>query len=223
VIDDSDHDPVDMDSHASRPEVVAALSTGTGYSFRRSNTLHIDMMYVTVRYTINGQAFVVRISDHLSEIQAKRSDIRTTFTIAAFIALLVTAVVSLKLAGSIIRPIVRLTGTSRKIARGDLAVEIGYQRLAEIQEEILWLCESARVPVIWATQVLENFVKKGIHSRAEMTDAAMSERAECVMLNKGDYLVEGVKILDDVLTRMQTHQLKKTPQLRALGSWQFLT
>ncbi|MBU7585051.1 MAG: hypothetical protein KAF91_19440 [Nostoc sp. TH1S01] len=105
------------------------------------------------------------------------------------------------------------------IARGDLAVEIGYQRLAEIQEEILWLCEAAHVPVIWATQVLENLVKNGLPSRAEMTDAAMSERAECVMLNKGAYIVEAVAILDDVLTRMEAHQTKKTPQLRALHSW----
>lgn len=105
------------------------------------------------------------------------------------------------------------------IARGDLAVEIGYQRLAEIQEEILWLCEAAHVPVIWATQVLENLVKNGLPSRAEMTDAAMAERAECVMLNKGTYIVEAVAILDDVLTRMEMHQTKKTPQLRALHSW----
>ena len=69
------------------------------------------------------------------------------------------------------------------IARGDLPVEIGYQRLAEMQEEILWLCEAAHVPVIWATQVLENLVKKRIPSRAEIADAAMAERAECVMLN----------------------------------------
>lgn len=105
------------------------------------------------------------------------------------------------------------------IARGDLAVEIGYQRLAEMQEEILWLCEAAHIPVIWATQVLETLVKKGIPSRAEMTDAAMAERAECVMLNKGPFVAEAVTILDDVLTRMQSHQLKKTPQLRALRSW----
>ncbi|MBF2001070.1 MAG: hypothetical protein IGS38_10160 [Synechococcales cyanobacterium M58_A2018_015] len=105
------------------------------------------------------------------------------------------------------------------IARGDLAVEIGYQRLAEIQEEILWLCEAAHVPVIWATQVLENLVKTGVPSRGEITDAAMAERAECVMLNKGSYVAEAVTILDDVLTRMQAHQLKKTPQLRALRSW----
>lgn len=105
------------------------------------------------------------------------------------------------------------------IARGDLAVEIGYQRLAEIQEEILWLCEAAHVPVIWATQVLESLVKNGAPSRGEMTDAAMAERAECVMLNKGPFIAEAVTILDDVLTRMETHQLKKTPQLRALRSW----
>lgn len=105
------------------------------------------------------------------------------------------------------------------IARGDLAIEIGYQRLAEIQEEILWLCEAAHIPVIWATQVLENLVKHGMPSRAEMTDAAMAERAECVMLNKGPHILEAVGILDDVLTRMQTHQLKKTSQLRALQSW----
>lgn len=105
------------------------------------------------------------------------------------------------------------------IARGDLAVEIGYQRLAEIQEEILWLCEAAHVPVIWATQVLETLVKKGVPSRGEITDAAMAERAECVMLNKGAFVAEAVTILDDLLTRMQVHQSKKTPQLRALGSW----
>ena len=105
------------------------------------------------------------------------------------------------------------------IARGDLAIAIGYQRLAEIQEEILWLCEAAHVPVIWATQVLENLVKEEIPSRAEMTDAAMGERAECVMLNKGAFVAEAVTILDDVLTRMQEHQLKKTPQLCALQSW----
>jgi pyruvate kinase len=105
------------------------------------------------------------------------------------------------------------------IARGDLAIEIGYQRLAEIQEELLWLCEAAHVPIVWATQVLDQFVRKGVPSRAEITDAAMAERAECVMLNKGPYIVEGVSVLSDVLTRMQGHQAKKSPRLRALHSW----
>ncbi|KKD38322.1 pyruvate kinase [Limnoraphis robusta] len=106
------------------------------------------------------------------------------------------------------------------IARGDLAVQIGYQRLAEIQEEIMWMCEAAHIPVIWATQVLENLAKTGIPSRSEVTDAAMAQRSECVMLNKGPFIEEAVTILDDVLLRMQAHQMKKTPQLRALHSWE---
>jgi len=102
------------------------------------------------------------------------------------------------------------------IARGDLAVEVGWERLAEAQEEILWICEAAHVPVIWATQVLENLAKKGVPSRAEITDAAMGERAECVMLNKGPHLVEAVCVLDDILRRMEAHQSKKSARLRSL-------
>jgi len=102
------------------------------------------------------------------------------------------------------------------IARGDLAVECGFERLAELQEEILWICEAAHVPVIWATQVLENLAKEGAPSRAEITDAAMSERAECVMLNKGPHVCEAVQVLDDILQRMQAHVTKKRSMLREL-------
>ena len=102
------------------------------------------------------------------------------------------------------------------IARGDLAVECGWERLAEAQEEILWVCEAAHVPVIWATQVLENLAKTGAPSRAEITDAAMGERAECVMLNKGPHLVRAVQVLDDILCRMEAHQSKKSARLRRL-------
>jgi pyruvate kinase len=105
------------------------------------------------------------------------------------------------------------------IARGDLAIELGFERVAEMQEEILWVCEAAQVPAIWATQVLESLVSKGLPSRGEMTDAAMSARAECVMLNKGPNLLAGVAALDRLLARMGAHQSKKTPTLRALRSW----
>jgi len=103
------------------------------------------------------------------------------------------------------------------IARGDLAVECGYERTGELQEEIMWMAEAAHMPVIWATQVLENVAKTGQPSRAEITDAAMAVRAECVMLNKGFYIVQAVQMLDDVLTRMQAHQTKKVSLLRQLN------
>jgi len=103
------------------------------------------------------------------------------------------------------------------VARGDLAVEVGFERLAEVQEEMLWLCEAAHAPVIWATQVLENLAQTGKPSRAEVTDAAMSSRAECVMLNKGPHVIEAVRFLDNVLERMQRHQQKKRSMLRKLS------
>jgi len=105
------------------------------------------------------------------------------------------------------------------IARGDLAVELGFERLAEMQDEILWICEAAHIPAIWATQVLEGLVTKGLPSRGEMTDAAMAGRAECVMLNKGRNVGVAIDALDRLLRRMGEHQVKKTPTLRALKSW----
>ncbi len=117
---------------------------------------------------------------------------------------------------SLILAALRSSSVAVMIARGDLAVECGYERTGELQEEIMWIAEAAHVPVIWATQVLETLAKKGYPSRAEITDAAMAERAECVMLNKGPYVVEAVRTLDDVLRRMQSHQAKKAALLRPL-------
>ncbi|WP_263264626.1 pyruvate kinase [Pseudomonas sp. RIT-PI-S] len=102
------------------------------------------------------------------------------------------------------------------IARGDLAVETGFERTAELQEEMLCLCEAAHVPVIWATQVLETLAKTGAPTRAEMTDAAMGIRAECVMLNKGPYIHKAIAALDDLLKRMHNHHEKKRDMLRKL-------
>lgn len=103
------------------------------------------------------------------------------------------------------------------VARGDLAVEVGYERLSEIQEELLWICEAAHVPVIWATQVVESLVKTGIPTRSEISDVVAGSRAECIMLNKGDYIVDGVEVVGDILKKFENHQYKKTSMLRSLS------
>ena len=109
--------------------------------------------------------------------------------------------------------------TAAMIARGDLAVELGHVRLAEIQEEILWLCEAARIPVVWATQVLDDLVKDGLPSRAETTDAAMAQRAECVMLNTGPHVVEAIGFLCELTGRASRHPAEKAAKLAPLHSW----
>ena len=102
------------------------------------------------------------------------------------------------------------------IARGDLAVEVGFERLAELQEEILWLCEASHVPAIWATQVLDTLARTGVPSRAEVTDAAAGVGAECVMLNKGPWVGQAAEVLSDILRRMEKHRFKKRSLFRKL-------
>lgn len=111
----------------------------------------------------------------------------------------------------------RRPGLGIMVARGDLAIEMGFEQLTEVEKEILWLCEAAHIPVIRATQALETLAKKGHPSRAEISDAALSTQAECVMLNKGPHLVEAVHFLDDILRGIEQHHLKKPSLLRSLS------
>ncbi len=102
------------------------------------------------------------------------------------------------------------------IARGDLAAEVGFERLAELQDEMLWLCEASHIPSIWATQVLDTLARTGVPSRAEVTDASAGVAAECVMLNKGPFVEEAVRALADILRRMEEHRYKKRSLFRKL-------
>ncbi|MEA3353506.1 MAG: pyruvate kinase, partial [Campylobacterota bacterium] len=106
------------------------------------------------------------------------------------------------------------------IARGDLAIEVGFDNLPYIQEEILGICEAAHVPVIYATQILEGKMKNNLPSRAEVTDAATAQRADCVMLNKGPYVTDTVVILKNILRQMHTLFQKNRQLLSICKTWE---
>jgi pyruvate kinase len=172
---------------------------------------HLD--FVVKHADIVGYSFVQRAEDMetLHEEIAKRSASRLVKRPLAVVAKIETALAVRNLPDIILHGMARAP-LAVMIARGDLAVELGPARMAEIQEELLWISEAAHVPVIWATQVLENLAKKGLASRAEPTDAAMSERAECVMLNKGIYILEAVSVLNEVLIRIHNDGSQSTPR-----------
>ncbi len=107
-----------------------------------------------------------------------------------------------------------LTAMQRKhlgvmIARGDLALEVGWKNMGMVQEGILSFCSAAHIPVVWATQVLEGLAKKGMPSRSEITDITSSVQAECVMLNKGPHINEAISFLDEVLLNVESSHNKK--------------
>jgi len=105
------------------------------------------------------------------------------------------------------------------IARGDLAVEMGFEQLPDVQKQMLRACEAAHVPAIWATQVLDLMARTGLPSRAEATDAAAAQRAECVMLNKGPFVAEAIEALDQIHAQMDAVQLKGRTLMPHLHSW----
>ncbi|MEA3491197.1 MAG: pyruvate kinase [Campylobacterota bacterium] len=106
------------------------------------------------------------------------------------------------------------------IARGDLAIEVGFTNMAVIQEELLDICNGAHTPVIWATQVLESQMKNNLPSRAEISDAAISGRAECVMLNKGPFAIDTIDILKHILHDMHLLFKKNRKLLGKTKLWQ---
>jgi pyruvate kinase len=177
-----------------------------------------DLKFVAAEADMVGYSFVTSAAD--VELMLHELDVRQAGPRKPALVLKIETDQAVRNLPSLIVAAAGRAPAAVMIARGDLAVNIGYRRLAEIQEEILWLCESAHIPVIWATQVLERLVKKGSASRGEFTDAAMAERAECVMLNKGPYLADAVVALSDVLSRMEGHQSKKTSRLRPLRVWE---
>ena len=103
------------------------------------------------------------------------------------------------------------------IARGDLAVETGWDNIGWVQNEVLALSSAAHVPVVWATQVLETLAKKGLPSRSEITDATSSLKAECVMLNKGPYINNAISLLNKILGGMESYQEKNQTMLPRMG------
>jgi pyruvate kinase len=183
-----------------------------------------DLDFIVRLADLVGYSFVQRAEDVsvlLGELDARRARFKRKEKLG-----IVAKIETARAVCNLPEIIVRAAGRGPfgvMIARGDLAVEVGYLRIAELQEEILWLCEAAHVPVIWATQVLETLAKKGVPTRAEISDAAMAEQAEGVMLNKGPFILEAVKVLDSVLTRMAAHHHKKTATLRALHAWDHIT
>lgn len=117
------------------------------------------------------------------------------------------------------------------VARDDLALACGFERVAERQEEIVSACEAARIPLVWAPQGPESRTRAGLLSLAEVADAALDVGAACVVLDKGPRLLDALRVFnsafdnafdrvfDSALGRTRSQPAKPSPPVPAPTGW----
>ncbi|WP_339108178.1 pyruvate kinase [Thioclava sp. GXIMD4216] len=105
------------------------------------------------------------------------------------------------------------------ISRPELAQELGYARLTELQDMIFWLCRAAEVPVLWAPNLMERLVQEGRQSRAELNEAALSHPADCVLIGHGPQTIEALEVLSDTVLRAERYMSRSSARLGGFGDW----
>ncbi len=90
------------------------------------------------------------------------------------------------------------------VARGDLGVEVEYQKIPIIQRQIIKKCQERKKPVIIATQMLHTMIENPRPTRAEVTDVANAiyQGTDAVMLSgetaNGKYPVDSVRAMSNI-------------------------
>ncbi len=178
---------------------------------------HCDIAAVSF---IRTPADVAFLYDTLEEIAAEQESEEMAQRVRDLgIVLKIETVPAYEQLGSVLLEGMRHAKFGIMIARGDLAVELGFEEMVQVPGRIMKVAEAAHIPVIMATQVLETLAKTGLPSRAEITDAGYALRAECVMLNKGPHITEAIEILDRMSRKLGQSRLKNRQKLRQVSSW----
>lgn len=125
VLGDSEQDPLTMENHATRPEVLDALTSGLGESIRYSSTLSQRMMYVAVPIASQGQIMgVSRVALSLATIESSVNRVITTIVLSIVMATIIAVIAATLIARTTTQPLRQLTKAAQQIASGELAQHI---------------------------------------------------------------------------------------------------
>ncbi len=114
---ESDEDSAGMTNHSDRPEVIQALSSGTGHSSRFSHTLGYDMLYTAVRVEENGHVLaLVRVALPLQHVSANIANLQRILIAVTVLVTLLAMLLATLIAGRISKPVRELTHSAWQLA-----------------------------------------------------------------------------------------------------------
>ena len=96
------------------------------------------------------------------------------------------------------------TSDAIMIARGDLGVEVPFEKIPIIQKQLVYRCRSVGKPCIIATQMLDSMKNNPNPTRAEVSDVANSiiDGTDAVMLSAetsiGKYPIDSIRVMNDI-------------------------
>ncbi|NQT29000.1 MAG: ATP-binding protein [Candidatus Saganbacteria bacterium] len=123
-----------LENHGNRPEIIQAKEAGRGMAVRKSATLGKTLIYVAVPLRNQEQDIVGYLRFSVPSIYATELVMKMykSMAVALAIAILVAATMSVLFARSFAKPIVRLSGISRRIAEGKFPQSINYRSKFEV-------------------------------------------------------------------------------------------
>jgi two-component system phosphate regulon sensor histidine kinase PhoR len=133
VLADSDEVAARMENHADRPEVVAALRTGSGHAVRFSHTLERDLLYYAAAIPMpDAGRLVLRLAVPMREVASSFGRFRRDFLVGAVLALALTAALAYLWAYRITEPLRRMVEFAQGLSRGEMGHRLSVRRRDEL-------------------------------------------------------------------------------------------
>jgi len=134
VLADSEKEPILMENHKNRPEVLLALKGKMGKSLRYSTTVKEDMLYVAIPIEKNGKvSCVLRTSLFLKDINSLLGELKSNIIRIAVVIILISLFGAFIFSRTITKPIRELIAAYRKVASGNFDVKVFLKNKNELK------------------------------------------------------------------------------------------
>jgi len=124
VIADTEEDPLKMDDHSNRPEIISAIDMGKGSSLRYSNTTKREMLYVARTISINSNSYTLRTSMFLKDINRLMQSLNNALIKDTILLALLALAVSFYIARRLSLPVKKMALAAKKVSEGDLSAKV---------------------------------------------------------------------------------------------------